>query len=256
MAVTRRASAITANRMQDDLFADLDHAHRRRGCFSCRNFGCLFLVLIVVGIVGIFGIIAETGIVRIPILSTALYTAPPSPIRTVEPTGETSIDALLHTKVAGLTTVATSAQPELSVSEEELTQLVRVPKTNGEVPIKQAQVSIEPAFVELYGLITMPKANNSVVIRIRLVPTSQPDTMRLADIRLGYVRVPTSLAKAIVHLATGVTVPDTFSGAQFGILGITLDRGSAVLRVDRDKLLSGVLDAVSHQATTDQAATR
>lgn len=253
MAVTRRASAITANRMQgDDIFADLDHAHRRRGCFSCRNLGCLLLVFIVVVIVGIFGIIAETGIIQIPILSTALYATPPAPIRTVEPAGQTSLDALLHSKIDGLATGAANEQPQLSVSEEELTQLVREPRTNGEVPVKQAQVSIEPKFVELYGLITLPKANNSVVIRIRLAPTSQPDTLQLSDIRLGYVRVPTSLAKAIVHLATGITVPDTISAQQFGILGITLGQGNVTLRIDRAKLLSGAA-AMVNPKSTDQA---
>lgn len=241
MTVTRRASAITANRMQgDDLFADLDHAHRRRGCFNCRNLGCFFLLLILVCIVGVFGIIAETGIVRIPVLSAALYNAPPPPIRTIEPTGQASIEALLRAKSAALTVVATSQQPQVSISEQELTQLVREPRANGQVPVKQAQVTIEPTFVELYGLITLPNASDSVVIRIRLLPTTQPDVMRLGDIRLGYVRVPTSIAKAIVRLATGIAVPDTISGAQFGIRGIVLDRGSATVQVDRDKLLSGM----------------
>jgi hypothetical protein len=239
MTVTRRASAITANRMQgDDLFADLDHAHRRRGCLSCRNLGCFFLLLIFICIVGVFGIIAETGIVRIPFLSAALYNTPPPPIRIVEPTGQSSIEALLREKSATLTAAVTSQQPQVSISEQELTQLVREPRANGQVPVKQGQVTIEPTFVELYGLITLPNASDSVVIRIRLLPAAQPDSLRLGDIRLGYVRVPTSIAKAIVRLATGIAVPDTISGAQFGIRGMILDRGSAMIQVDKEKLPS------------------
>lgn len=239
MTVTRRASAITANRMQDDLYADLDHAHRRRGCFSCRNLGCLVLILLFIGVVGIFGVVAETGIIQIPVLSTAFYPAPPKPLRAVEPTGQRTIESLLQSKSDELKGLATTVQPKISVSEAELTQLAREPRLNGQVPIKQAQVTIEPTFVELYGMIAMPSMNTNTVIRVRLIPiVNDPATLKLSEIWIGYVRVPISLAKTIVRMSTGLTPPDEISGTQFGVQGITLDRGSATVLVDRAKLLS------------------
>jgi hypothetical protein len=238
MTVTRRASAITANRMSDDLYADLDHAHRRRGCFSCRNLGCLVLILLFVGVVGVFGVVAETGIIQIPVLSTAFYPAPPKPLRAVEPTGRRTIESLLQSKSDELKDLATTAQPQVVISEAELTQIVREPRLNGQVPIKQAQITIEPTFVELYGMISMPGMNTNTVVRVRLVSiANEPAALELSEIWIGYVRVPLSVAKAIVRISTGLTPPDKISGTQFGVQGIKLDRGSATLIIDRAKLL-------------------
>lgn len=239
MTVTRRASAITANRMQDDLYADLDHAHRRRGCLSCRNLGCLMLIFLVVGVVGLFGVVAETGIVQVPVLSSAFYPTPPAPLRAVEPTGQRSVELLLQSKLDELKGLAASPQPQVNVSEAELTQIVREPHLNGQVPIKQAQITVEPTFVELYGMISMPSMNTNTVIRVRLMPiANEPATLKLSEIWIGYVRVPISVAKTIVRLATGLTPPDKISGEQFGVQGVTLGRGSATLLIDRAKLLS------------------
>jgi hypothetical protein len=222
--------------MKDDIFADLDHAHRRRGCFSLRNLGCFVLLMILAVIAVLLGIIAETGLVRIPVLSNALYSTPPGPLRAVEPTGQASIESMLQSKEKDLVGLAVGAQPQITVTESELTQLAREPWVNGQVPIKQAQVTIEPTYVELFGLITIPVTDSTAVVRARLIPVaSQPTQLQLSEIRIGYVRVPINIAKAIIHSATGIT-PDSISVGQFGIQGLNLGGGTVMLELDRAKL--------------------
>ncbi|MEK7184080.1 MAG: hypothetical protein AAB701_00995 [Patescibacteria group bacterium] len=174
MTVTRRASALTANqgKKDDHLFADLDHAHRRRGLLSCRNLGCVFILAVALGVLGLFGIIAETGLVVVPVLSSALYQQPPKPFRAVEPAGQSTIESLFVEKLKDMAQSATGGKVQLSLTEAELTKLAQEPRANGKVPVKQAQVTIEPTFVELYGFINMPNGEKSVVLRIRLEPDS------------------------------------------------------------------------------------
>lgn len=242
MAITRRASALADSdnakqKQKDHLFADLDHAHRRRGCFSCRNIGCALVLIVGLAVVGVLGVIAETGLVRIPVLSSVLYQEPPKPIRPVEPAGPTSVDALFSEKFKELQVAATTGQAKLVISDAELTKLVQEPRANGQVPVKQAQITAEPTFVELYGLINMPNGEKSAVLRIRLEPDpAKASEVRVSEIRLGYVRVPIQLAKLIVRIATGYMPPDVLSGEQFGVRSIELNRGTITLSVDQAKL--------------------
>ena len=245
MAITRRASALPDSenakkeKANDHLFADLDHAHRRQGCFSCRNLGCAFVLVLGLMVLGVFGVVAETGLVRVPVLSSALYQQPPRPIRPVEPAGETSVEALLMEKIQALDPATANGQVRLTVGEDELTKLVQEPRANGQVPVKQAQVTIEPTFVELYGLINMPNGEKSAVLRIRLEPNpAKTSEVRVSEIRLGYVRVPIPLATLIVRIATGYLPPETLSGEQFGVRAIELNRGTITLTVDQDTVRS------------------
>ncbi len=230
MAITRRATGhtpLTKPSAKDDLFADLDGSERRKpGCMSCRNLGCLFLFAGMLVVVGILGVVAETGLVKIPVLSSVLYAQAPRPIRPVTPVGVTDPLALLKGKAAE------SGGAQVSVTEGELTQLVQEPRTNGQVPVKQAQVAIEPQFVELYGLLSIDQGASTTVMRVRLVPSSVPGEFRLSDIHIGYVRVPLELAKFIVKTATGITPPDAVSAASLGVRSVVLGQGVATVDLD------------------------
>ncbi len=193
-------------------------------------------------LLGILGIVAETGLIQIPVLSSVLYATPPQPIRAVEPAGPADVGSLLKSKAG-----ATEGQVQVAVTEGELTQLVREPQTDGQVPVKQAQVAIEPRFIELYGLMNINQGASTTVIRVRLTPGTTPGEFQLSEIYIGYVRVPIALAKGIVALLTHITPPDMLSAAKYGVQSIALQQGVATVSLDA---------ATLQGALTDQAGNR
>lgn len=237
MPVTRRA-AIGQPILQkkDDIFADLDKSHKR-SCFSCRNFGCGILLVIAIGVFGILGVVAQTGIIQIPGISDMFYSKPPVPLRFVLPSGPVSVEELLKSKTKDIAQTSEMGNVQVVATEEELTQILREPRANGQVPIKQAQIVVEPAFVELYGTMSLfNDSKSSIVLRVRVKPTGQPATFALDEIWLGYVKIPNNLAKIIIKNATGYSVPDTFSAQQFNIENAILGNGSATLTVPKKAL--------------------
>lgn len=222
----------------DELFADLDRARKRFSCFTCG--GCLgFAILLLILVIGgVLGLVAATGVVRIPVVSDLVYPEAPRPSRVVEPGGSvTELDQFLASKVAGAE--LTDGATRLSLREEELTQLLRTPNAAGEVTFKQGQVAVDPEGIELYGQVTPPQLSSPVVVTANLIPAPNSGVLTLSSLKVGRVMVPPALAERV----TSLILSQNFTGGiELGLFGIeAIHLGDQVVLLDLSPEATGQL---------------
>src|SRR5690606_34483782 len=109
-----------------EFYADLDAAKRGRrfGCGGCLG---LLLLVLLVGVVGVLSLVATTGYVRVPLISSLVYKEDPQPRRAVEPTHTGGITGLIQAKAATLG----AAGGVITLTEGELTGALREPNAQG-----------------------------------------------------------------------------------------------------------------------------
>lgn len=193
VVVQQQKEDAKAQEQSAELFAELDRAKRKRNCFSCRNLGCLFLVVLIGLVIGAAGWVASTGAIKIPVLSSLFYPEAPEPQRVVDAAVD-SVDVTkilenaLKNQLEQTTTLDGEQVVKLTLTEKELSALLRIPNDKGEVFLKQGQVVIDSNGAELYGKKNFKLFPETVVIRIDFIPVGEDVAMARA--RLGFARLP------------------------------------------------------------------
>lgn len=236
--ITKGEAAGQKPAKDEGLFGDMDRAAKRRSCLSCGNCAIALILGLVLIALGLASVVAATGLVRIPVLSGVVYKTPPAPTRLVEPSGPTNASELVIAKLQDPQVLKTR---QLSVTEAELTQILRDPGSDGEVLLKQGQVAIDAGRAELYGQVTV--GGNPLVIAIELEPTSAVQGLAVTSITLGRVPIPKTMTDLVtrtlldmlasqMRLAPGTTLADV------GIEKLNLTPGTLTVTVGRELLQS------------------
>lgn len=242
--VVRRVAVDTetgGKEKQKDFYADLDAAKRGRrlGCGSCVSLFALFLFVIVLGILGV---IATTGYVRVPLVSDMVYKQDPEPRKAVDPTYTGGVAGLIQTKAATLG----ASGGTVTLTEGELTGALREPNAKGELLLKQGQVSIAPDGMEVYGQVTELGNVRPVILRAYLVPASNlPGQIELQELKVGHLTVPLQYARQAIQFFLGIDLGTTASLTPYGIQSVALGQGTATLQLSsagftRDGLASSL----------------
>lgn len=219
----------------ENLFKEMDQATKKRSCMSCG--GCA--LVLGVGLIGLALVtastVAATGIVRIPVLSTLFYRTQPVPVRTVVPDGPTELGSLLESKLKDPQVIKTQ---RITVTEAELTQLLRDPGQDGQVVIKQGQLAIDSGEAELYGQVTL-FGDSPVTMRANIVPDSSGQGLTVSSLALGNVTMPkiitdTALNYAIAAVTSQLRLEPTTNLADLGIESVQLQPGVLDIVVSPD----------------------
>lgn len=242
MVVTRvvPTNARDSSSSNGDFYADLDKAKRRPGCFSCG--GCLGLIgiLLFAVVIGVAGLVAASGIVRVPLLSAMLYKEDPQPRRVVEPATATSFATLFAQVGTG---------GALTLTEAQLTAALREPTSAGQVPLKRGQLAIDRNSVELYGQVTTGEFGEPVIVRVE--GTMVNDTViEATSVKVGYVDVPLQLAKFLAPLIAGQDI-SRYDLARHSVTSLILGPGSIDIVIDAQAAAKNALTGLLTDKATE-----
>ncbi|MBI4185513.1 hypothetical protein HY524_00495 [Candidatus Berkelbacteria bacterium] len=215
---------------EGDFYADLDASKRRLGCGGCG--GCLLglsLLFLALGL-SILAIVAATGAISVPFVSSLVYKEDPLPRRVVDVSTSTRLDSLLSQLKPTPT-----GQAGTIVTEAELTALLREPSDSGTVILKRGQVAIDASSAELFGQVTLPQVQRPVMLRVELTPLDQ-QTVTVTKLTVGNLTIPMTLVRLLVTRATGIDVTSSQALERFGITSLSLGSGTVTVIVDPAKL--------------------
>ena len=178
---------------------------KKRGCFSC---GLIALLVGVFVLLWIGWVVAASGLVRIPVLSSVAFQEP-KPVRVVEPSNVTP-EAWLESRIVTEFTRRIRSgdlhnrRVTLTVPEGVLTMLVR---GSGELidiqdipfDFSLAQVAVVDENLEVF----LPVEDTKTALRIEITPSIGEDGLdvRIDTVRVGSWRAPRWLVRAIVNQA-------------------------------------------------------
>lgn len=167
---------------------------KKRGKF----FGCCFLKLFILVLIlaAATALLARTGLFDIPVFSKIFYQEP-TPEREVaaNTAEEKSFENLLAQKIAeqlktgkNLSTDG-EAPVALEFTEEELTGFLKIAETEENYPFTQAQISITPEAIEIFGQL---KKFNQTFLTVTLKPEIKDGDLEIIikKIRIGNLSLP------------------------------------------------------------------
>ncbi len=170
---------------------------KKRGKF----FGCCFLkfFIIVLILAASIALLAKTGLFDIPVFSKIFYQAP-APEREVaaNTAEEKSFENLLAQKLdqelrSGKNLAAGGEIPvTLEFTEEELTGFLKTAETGEDYPFTEAQISITPQAIEIFGQL---KEFNQTFLTVALRPEIKNGELEIIfqKIRIGNLSLPPAI---------------------------------------------------------------
>jgi hypothetical protein len=171
--------------------------------FTC----CLLESLLVVLILGsIAAGLAKTGLVEVPVFSK-IFNKPPVPQKVVTVTPEevknfsTDITKKVEQEVrSALVPGVTDQKVEINLefTEKELTALMQNLETNGDLPLKNSQISITPEGLEIFGEINEPR-KTYLVINLKPEIRDGDLKIKIQKIKIGTLSLPAIFGNFLVE---------------------------------------------------------
>jgi len=190
----KRLKKIKEKKLKRQSLQDLEDKEKRwkRSRLSTSCF--IYLVITVVLVVFILAIIAKTGIIEIPIISSYFYQKP-QPTRVVIIDEADSLESILRQNISA---ISQGKEMVFEITEGQLTALLNEPlATDDDLNIDQLQAVITPQNVEIFGHLISPVDAYLVLDVIPRVNDGRLD-FDVADISLGSMPLPASLANFII----------------------------------------------------------
>lgn len=218
--------AAARNELKEEIKKELKHEAFHRRLFA--RGGCLLTLLLILGIPTVFaaGVVAKTGLVQIPVFSSAL-SAPVKPTRTVLPLGTSTSASVLR----AITTRA-KYEPHVGIvtftaKEQELTTLLQhavweAPEGSLPLKIRTGQIAVLPNAIEVFLILPRKVGETTALLRFKpTVRTNGAIDFEIQDLRIGSQHVPSWLSGVLVSaLDTFVTEPIR---RQIGAMGTLTD---------------------------------
>ncbi len=182
---------------------------KKKGFFSCGGCFLIFVILSATIVVFLAGAVAKTGLIRVPVLTSWLYSEP-EPSRAVQ-YFDGEIGETLENKINSAITKKATAQDigqeinfTFSLTEEELTALLNKNIAPNEEPLNPigGQVAVNPEEIELYLDINSFSEGLDSAILIRFYPAIYNNQINItvSGLKIGTMPLPAFMGDALVGL--------------------------------------------------------
>ncbi len=216
--------ATVRDELKQEIKKELRKEEKHKKRMACG--GCALVVLLLIGVPTVFvaSVFAKTGLVQVPVLSSALY-APATPTRTVLPLGAATSESILRLIVTRAKFDPHIGVVTFAVKEQELTTLLQHAvwgASEGSLPfkIRTGQVVVLPNAVEVF--LVLPRKSGETTALARFQPIVRENgaiDFDVRELRVGSQQVPTWLANMLVSaLDKFVTEPIRQQVATVGTL--------------------------------------
>ncbi len=230
MSRTELDNQQTRQELKKEIVAEMKHDVRRKKVV--RWLGCLGLLLALVAVPVIFVavMLAKTGLVEVPLLTSWLY-RPNYPARQVLPLVGSSASEILLAQATRPKVNPNFGTFTISFTEAQLTTIAKeglaAAGDSLPLPIKSLQIAVDDDVIELYGI--SPRDGRDVTITARIVPSVDGGELKIAvkELKIGALDVPESASQLLTPLldrSLGQTLASSI-GQVGQLVGITFDKG-------------------------------
>lgn len=203
--MTRREinGQVDRDALKKEIKSELRAEAARRKVAGYGTCAVLALVALLVPVLLVASVMAKTGLVNVPLLTSRLY-KPSSPTRTVVPLVGYGPQDVMSAAMAGAAYNMEVNEVKVEIDEQQLTTLVAHDITAAQGPggapftIASPQIVITPQDMEFFGYAVRGERKGTVLLRF--VPHLKNGALTLAptEMRLGALTVPNFLASMVL----------------------------------------------------------
>jgi len=183
--------------LKKEIVTEMKHDARRKKLLSCG--GCLLLELIAVSVPFMLAavVLAKSGFVQVPYLSSWLF-KPAAPVRMVTPVVGANADQIVRSSALAAKFDQSTSVLTMKFTEGELTAMARdwLPALESSLPfqVKSMQIAVDPGVMDIF--IVTPQNGHDTTIDIGIVPTVDAGALKLIfkDVKIGSFAVPNQLS--------------------------------------------------------------
>jgi hypothetical protein len=224
--------------VRDEVHAEMAHDRKRR---LLRRLGCFFLAfffLIIAPILVGAIIVAKSGILEVPVISSAVY-QPIAPTRTVQPLTGSSADDVMKTIAASAKAGVATGSAVLTITEQQLTTIVAAGITQGTdtglpFAISSAQVAILDGQMEFF--LDAVQNGRQVPVLIRVEPTVSAGSLHFSvkEATMGSLPLPAFMVEAALQKLADSTLSQATGDKSMGTLtGLKMKTGKLEMTFSR-----------------------
>ena len=203
--------------LKREIMEELKHDARRKRL--SRGLGCFLLALLLVAVPVLYvsSLLARTGLVEVPLMTSWLYRSS-EPVRTVVPLAGSKTSEILIAEATRAKYDRNFGTFKISLSEAQLTTIAQeglaVAGNTLPLEIDTVQIAVDNDAVELF--VTSPRNGRDVTIRLRFMPTVDGGEIKITpkELRIGALEIPPGVSSALVPLldrAIGKTLTEGIS---------------------------------------------
>jgi len=243
MTKTELENPETRQALKKEIMAEIKQDARRRRLLNCLGCLTLELLAVLIPLVFVAVLLARTGLVQVPLLTSWLY-RPVAPSRTVLPLAGSNTADILIAEISKPKVNPNFGTFKISFNESELTTMAKdgLNAAGDSLPLKvdSVQVAVDADAVELFA--TSPQKGRAVTIRIRFVPNVDGGKLKLTinELKIGSLDVPPGASGMLATLLDKSLASAMESGiGQLGQL-VNIELAKGFLRVEivpKNKLL-------------------
>ncbi len=225
----------TRQELKKEIMAEMKHDARRKKVVHCLGCFALELLVIAIPVVFVAVMLAKTGLVNVPLLTSWLY-RPNYPSRQVQPLVGSNAAEILIAQATRPKVNPNFGTMTVSFSEAQLTTIAQEGLTAAgsslPLPMKSLQIAIDADSLELYGV--SPQNGRDVTIMAKIVPSVDGGELKIdvKELKIGALDVPASASQMLTPLldrSLGQTLVKSIS--QVGqLVGISFEKG--IIRFD------------------------